>query len=412
MKTDVDRLMREANIEALLITGPVAHNPNKAYFTGLVHVTAGYLLKQAGKSPVLFHHSMEREEAARTGLDTKDLNTYRPKELIEKSRGDHIQAAVLLLQKIFEDYEISGRVALYGKIELGAGFGVFERLQESLDEIELIGEPEASSVLTRARATKDEHEVQRIREMGTVTTAVAGELADYLTSQQVRDGVLVDREGAVLTIGEIKHRINLWLAMRGAENIEGTIFSIGRDAGVPHSTGQDRLPVELGKTIILDLFPSEAGGGYFYDFTRTWCLGWAEDEAEALHEDVLEVYHSVFDRLQIEAPCRDFQIMACEEFEERGHPTVRSNPGTTDGYVHSLAHGIGLAVHEGPSFSHLESNQDMLLPGTVFTFEPGLYYPERSAGVRVEDTVWANPQGKFEILADYPMDLVLKISGA
>jgi Xaa-Pro aminopeptidase len=412
MKADLDQLMREAGLEALLITGPAAHNPNKAYFTGLVHVTSGYLLKKAGEPPVLLHRSMERDEAARTGLETKTIEDYRPTDLIEKSQGDQVQAEALLLKKILDEYEVSGRVGLYGKAELGAGFSTFNRLQEALDGIELIGEPGDSSVLAQARATKDEHEVERIRQMGKVTTEVVGNVADFLTSHEAKDGVLVNREGEVLTIGDVKRRINMWLAMHGAEDLEGTIFSIGRDAGVPHSAGQADQPLEIGKTIIFDIFPSEAGGGYFYDFTRTWCLGWATDEAEALYQDVLEVYHSVFDQLKLNAPCRDFQNLTCNEFEARGHATVRSNPGTAEGYVHSLAHGIGLAVHEAPSFSHVESNQDALMPDSVFTFEPGLYYPERGAGVRLEDTVWANPEGEFEVLAEYPMDLVLKIPGA
>jgi Xaa-Pro aminopeptidase len=412
MKADIDQLMHEAGLEALLIAGPAAHNPNKAYFTGLVHVTSGYLLKKAGEPPVLLHRSMERDEAARTGLETRAIEDYRPTDLIKESKGDHIQAEVLLLKRILGDYEVSGRVGLYGKIELGAGFGIFDRLQEALDGIELVGEPENSSVLSQARATKDEQEVERIRKMGKITTAVVDDVANFLTSHQAKDGALINQAGEVLTIGKVKLRVNMWLAMRGAEDLEGTIFSIGRDAGVPHSAGQDGQPLELGKTIIFDLFPSEAGGGYFYDFTRTWCLGWAPDEVEELYQDVLEVYHSVFERLQIDTPCRDFQNMTCDEFEARGHATVRSQPGTTDGYVHSLAHGLGLAVHEAPGFSHIESNQDMLLPNMVFTFEPGLYYPERGAGIRLEDTVWANPNGEFEILAEYPMDLVLKIPGA
>jgi Xaa-Pro aminopeptidase len=412
MKSDIDQLMREAGLEALLITGPAAHNPNKAYFTGLVHVTSGYLLKKVGEPPVLLHRSMERDEAARTGLETKTIEDYRPTDLIEKSQGDHVQAEALLLKKILDEYEVSGRVGLYGKAELGAGFSTFNRLQEALDGIELIGEPGDSSVLAQARSTKDEHEVERIRKMGKVTTEVVGNVADFLTSHEAKDGALINRKGEVLTIGDIKRRINMWLAMHRAEDLEGTIFSIGRDAGVPHSAGQADQPLEIGKTIIFDLFPSEAGGGYFYDFTRTWCLGWAPDEVEALYKDVLEVYHSVFDRLEINAPCRDFQNLTCDEFEARGHATVRSKPGTAEGYVHSLAHGIGLAVHEAPGFSHVESNQNTLVPSSVFTFEPGLYYPERGAGVRLEDTVWANPEGGFEVLAEYPMDLVLKIPGA
>ena len=412
MKSDLDRLMQESDLDAILVSGPAAHNPNKVYFTGVVHVTSGYLLKKAGEDPVLFHRAMERDEAASTGLETKELEVYRPHELIEQSDGNLNQAAARLLETIFDEYQVAGRVGLYGRGELGSGFGLFETLQESLNDVELVGEPEGTSVLARARATKDDQEVERMREMGTVTTTVVGDVVDFLTSHQAKDGMLVNQKGETLTIGAVKQRINLWLAMRGAENPKGTIFAMGRDAGVPHSSGQDDQPLELGKTIIFDLFPCESGGGYFFDFTRTWCLGYAPDDVHELYQDVVEVYDSVFAELTVDTPCRDYQHMTCDLFEAKNHPTPRSAPGAKDGYVHALAHGLGLAVHETPGFSHGKSNRDVLAPGTVFTFEPGLYYPERGMGVRVEDTVWANPQGGFELLAEFPRDLVLKIPGA
>ncbi|MFH2039836.1 MAG: M24 family metallopeptidase [Chloroflexota bacterium] len=43
----------------------------------------------------------------------------------------------------------------------------------------------------------------------------------------------------------------------------------------------------------------------------------------------------------------------------------------------------------------------------VATIEPGLYYPEENLGVRLEDTFWVRPDGKCEILAEYPLDLVI-----
>ena len=50
-----------------------------------------------------------------------------------------------------------------------------------------------------------------------------------------------------------------------------------------------------------------------------------------------------------------------------------------------------------------------LEPGSVFTIEPGLYYPDRGMGVRLEDTYRVTPNGEIEILADYPLDLVLPV---
>ncbi len=43
------------------------------------------------------------------------------------------------------------------------------------------------------------------------------------------------------------------------------------------------------------------------------------------------------------------------------------------------------------------------------TVEPGLYYPERGLGVRLEDTVYVRPDGTIEVLVEYPLDLVLKM---
>ena len=68
--------------------------------------------------------------------------------------------------------------------------------------------------------------------------------------------------------------------------------------------------------------------------------------------------------------------------------------------MHGLGHGIGLEVHERPNLGGPPSNTDRLEPGSLFTIEPGLYYPSRGMGVRLEDVVYARPDGTFENLAD------------
>jgi Xaa-Pro aminopeptidase len=280
-----------------------------------------------------------------------------------------------------------------------------------MPEIEIVGESEQKSALRRARLTKDEGEVERIRQMGRITAAVVGDVAEFLTSHQAKDGILVDRKGEAITVGEVRRKINLWLAMRGAENPEGTIFAVGRDAGVPHSVGNDPDPIPVGTSIIFDIFPCELSGGYFYDLTRTWCLGYAPDEVQRAYQDVQEAYDLAVGRLQVGAACRDIQIAVCDHFEARGHATIMRDFNSADGYVHGLGHGLGLDVHEPPYFSHFDTNKDVLPAGTVVTIEPGLYYPEKGYGVRIEDTVWIRPDGVPEVLADVPKDLVLKIPG-
>jgi Xaa-Pro aminopeptidase len=409
MKSDIDRLMGVHELDAILVVGPAQHNPDMSYLTGSVHVTGADLIKARGNEPILYHSSMERDEAARSGLRARNLEKYPFNEFMKQAAGDRALALALRYQQMLAEQGITtGRLGVYGKVSVGPYFAIFSHLQRLAPEIEIVGEL-GNTVFLEARATKDDAEIERIRRMGQITTAVVGQTAEFLSSHAAKDGILVDGSGQALTIGDVKRCINLWLAERGADNPEGCIFAIGRDAGVPHSSGNPEDVLRLGQTIVFDIFPCEAGGGYHYDFTRTWCLGYAPDDVQALYDDVLAVYRQIMGELKAGTPCQPYQQRTCELFEEQGHPTVLSTPGTQDGYVHSLGHGLGLDVHEAPWFGATASERDRLDPGVVVTIEPGLYYPERGMGCRLEDTVWVRPDGELEILVEYPLDLVLPV---
>ena len=408
MKSDLDRLMQESDLDVILITGPAQHNPAMVYMTGGAHLTNADLVKKRDAAPILFHTSMERDEATSTNLQTKNIDEYRFNDLFKQTNGNTDEAYALLYQKMLADCGVvAGKLAIFGKVEAGRAYTIFTGLQKLMPELSIQGQL-GDSILMRAMATKDDAEVDRIRKMGKLTTRVVGNVADFLTSHKVERELLIQEDGSQLTIGDVKRRINLWLAESGAENPEGTIFAIGRDAGVPHSSGNPDDPLRLGQTIVFDIFPCEAGGGYFYDFTRTWCLGYAPEPVQVVYSDVLDVYNEVKSQLKVDSACKEYQVLTCDLFEARGHPTVKSNPQTQEGYVHGLGHGVGLNIHEYPRFSlAVTGDSDRLSPGSIVTVEPGLYYPERGLGVRLEDTIWVRPDGNMEILAEYPLDLVL-----
>ena len=409
MKTDLDALMYGNDLDAILITGPGQHNPAMVYMTGGGHITDANLIKKRGEGAVLFHYPMERDEATKSGLKTKNLADYNFTELLNQSNGDTLKAVVKrYIQMLTELGITSGRIALYGRSEIGTYYAIFSALQKEMPELSLLGEID-NSILMLARMTKDQTEIERIHKMGRITTQVVGKVADFITSHPAKNGVLVNTDGVPLTISDVKSRINLWLSELGAENPEGTIFAIGRDAGVPHSSGNPSDPLRLGQTIVFDIYPCEAGGGYFYDFTRTWCLGYAPDDVMAVYEDVLAVYTKITNELHMGRPFKEYQQMACEQFSAQGHPTIKEDPQTEKGYVHSLGHGIGLNIHERPWSGISSDEKDCLVPGSVFTIEPGLYYPDKGIGVRLENSLWVRPDGKMEVLAEYPMDLVLPV---
>ena len=413
MKSNLDSLMQDRHLDALLVLGNTQHNSPMYYLTGGHHVGGATLIKKQGEKPILFHRDMERDEAARTGLKTISYSKYPEKELLKNSGGNMIKFSALRLQKIFADLGVdSGRVGVYGHTDLSHSFAMLTLMQEYLPGITFVGESGTDSVFLNAMETKEEEEVARIREMGRITIEVVGMVKDFLTGHAVsEDEILLRTNGKPLTIGDVKGKINLWLAERGVENPEVTIFAIVSDAGVPHSVGNASDPIRLGRTIIFDIFPCEAGGGYFYDFTRTWCLGYAPEAEQKLYDQVRDVYEKIIDEMEINMPFRELQRQTCELFEAMGHSSPLNTEAPLEGYVHSLGHGVGVNIHERP-WSSLQYKEDNLLQrGVVFTIEPGLYYPSKGMGVRIENTYYARPDGTFERIAEFPFDLVLEMKG-
>lgn len=406
MKQDLDTLMEQAGLDALLVSGSAAHNPAMFYFTGNVHIGSADLIIQRGQEPVLFCYPMEREEAARTGLKTRNIAEYNMMELLKQTGGDPVQAMALRYQKMFTDMGLTaGRVSIYGLLDAAQSFAVFNALQELMPEIEIVGEVK-NPVLSLARETKDSDELEHTRKMGAVTVEVVSKTAEFLQSHKAKDGVLVKADGQPLTIGEVKRKINLWAIESGVENPHGVIFAIGRDAGIPHSTGNPDDVLALGKTIVFDIFLQEPGGGYHFDFTRTWCLGYAPEKVQHLYDDVRAVFDQLMQEVEANMHFKILQDRTCELFEEQGHKTTRQDPLIQEGYVHSIGHGIGLDIHELPFSRPPEA---VLRPGVIVTIEPGLYYPSQGMGCRLEDTVCVHSDGAIELMAEYPLDLVLPI---
>jgi len=411
MKSELDAFMQVKKLDAILVIGNANHNPPMVYLTGVGHVSAAILIKKRAEEAVLFCNDMEREEAARSGLKVIPMGTYPWQELLKEAGGDPALMSAMRLQRMLADCGITqGQVGIYGHADVSSTLATLTNLQRLAPEIIIVGEPRDGSLFMYTTETKAEAEVARIRKVGKITTTVVGRVARYLTSCEVRkDEVLLKEDGSPLTIAEVKSRIDLWLAELGAENPEGTIFAIGRDAGIPHSTGTSTDLLRLGRTIVFDIYPCEVGGGYFYDFTRTWSLGYATPEAQRLYDEVKTVFDKVQENLDLNAPFKDYNKLVCEEFEKNGHKTPLNTKAPMEGFVHSLGHGVGLNVHERP-WSGLTATEDNILkPGVVITSEPGLYYPEKGMGVRIEDTLWVRPDGKVEVLAEYPYDFVLEM---
>ncbi|MCY3780084.1 MAG: Xaa-Pro peptidase family protein [Chloroflexi bacterium] len=407
MKSDIDRLMLEREFDAIIVTGGEEFNSARYYLSNGAQITHGTIFKLRDKPALLVCSRMELEEAAKSGLDVKTDVELGYHERYRDAEGDSIKATGLHWSDVLGVLGLSaGRVGLYGTWQINKTIALYRMLQAELPAYTFVVE-EKATLIEEAMVTKDADEIARIRSVAERTNAVM-ELAWERISRLRPDGdYLLDEEGRRATIGDIKDLVRRELMARGLEDTN-MIFAQGRDGGFPHSRGEADMPLRLGQTIVFDLFPRELGGGYHHDMTRTWCIGYAPSEVRADYDTVMEAFDIAVETFGMGKPTHLMQEAVLDHFESEGHATSRSEPATMEGYLHSLGHGVGIEIHEGPSISHLRRD-DVFQIGNILTIEPGLYYPERGYGVRVEDMFVVDESGQLVSLSPFRKDLVIPL---
>jgi Xaa-Pro aminopeptidase len=409
MKSDLDRLMAERGIDALFTLPGEHEDPYRAYLANGADFS-GMVFKKRGEPPIVIVGIMEVDEAAKSALTVYSQEEFGFSDLLREMKGDRDAIQIEYYRRIVDRLGVRGKVGVYGVGDVNAAFRTLQLLTDGLgDRIEFVTEKERDTVFDRAYETKDPDEIARMRVVAEQTSAVVRATREWLGSHRAAGDAVIGADGAPLTVGAVKRYVRARLFERELEDADGMIFAQGRDAAVPHSRGEDDQALRLGQTIVFDLFPREPKG-YFHDMTRTWCLGYAPPEIRAAYDAVMEAFRRSVAMCQPDLSTSAVQRMVCEYFESLGHPTVLNTPGTTEGYIHSLAHGLGLRVHETPYFPTYGDFYRIQV-GSVFTIEPGLYYPDKGYGVRVEDTVYMNEQGRIESLTDAPYDLVIELKG-
>ena len=263
MKSDLDKLMQERGFDAIVIMGHAEGNHTLKYMTNGVKVTEAIVLKKRDQQPVLICGPMERDEAAKSGLT---IATYADFDLYKLSQelGSSFDAYLHMLVAIFERYQVAGTITFNGLGDPGRSYMMLSRLAEMLPAITITGETE-TNIFDDAYATKDAAELEAIRVVAAHANTVMGEVVDFIKEHQVQDDTLVKSDGEPLTVGDTKRFLRVRLLEYGLEDGDETIFAIGRDAGIPHSRGEEGDPLKLGQSIIFDLFPRALGGGYFHD---------------------------------------------------------------------------------------------------------------------------------------------------
>jgi Xaa-Pro aminopeptidase len=400
MLNDLDRLMRARDLDALLVPMHEALHPSFRWITRGAKVTRGYAVKLAGRDPLLVSYPMEREEAAATGLATRLIHDFGY-DRIFKSAPNAVAGYAEFFDVVLRELGASSSVAIVGSLPFPLYLGIAEGLEARGWRVWR----GADDLVQLARKRKEPWEIAAIRSVGERTEQVVDRVREVLRAAKIVGDHLV-HDTHPLTLGDLKRMVSSEISRLGMLEDHDTILSQGRDAGIPHSRGDASALVRPSKPIVLDIFPADRETGYFFDLTRTFCVGPIPEELGRLHADVLEAFELARREMHAGTLASSYQNLVCDFFEQHGYPTTRSHPATLEGYVHSLGHGVGLDVHEKPFFGLASTNLDEIEPGDIVTIEPGLYFPDRELGVRIEDTLVVNEDGRLETLCRSERGLV------
>ena len=182
-----------------------------------------------------------------------------------------------------------------------------------------------------------------------------------------------------ITEKQVAWELESYMRTHGAERLAfPLIVGSGPNGAKPHAVLEDR-PLQMGEAIVLDL--GATVDGYNSDLTRTICLGKPDKETQEIYDIVL--------RAQLAAEERAKPGMKGQEVDALARKVI-DDAGYAERFGHTLGHGVGLAVHEGPSAGPKATM--IFEPGMVCTIEPGIYLPGRG-GVRIEDLVLFTANG-------------------
>lgn len=165
----------------------------------------------------------------------------------------------------------------------------------------------------------------------------------------------------------------------------------GANSSLVHGKATDKK-IETGDNLMLEF--GAVYNGYRSDMARTLAIGSASDEFKAAYKIVQNASVIAMRYIQKGVSGRAADLEIRRYIEENGYKNY---------FRHSLGHGIGIELLEGPDLSPASS--DILAAGNVVTVEPGIYIKEKF-GIRIEDLLYISKNGT-ENLTRTTKDLII-----
>jgi Xaa-Pro aminopeptidase len=131
--------------------------------------------------------------------------------------------------------------------------------------------------------------------------------------------------------------------------------------------------------------------GYSADVTRTYCRNPTKRQIE-VHAAVVEAEQAIINLIAPGLPITDY-LKQVDEIMKHALQKIGLLKDLNDTetyrkyFPHAVSHGLGVDTHDSLG------RPRYLEPGMVLTVEPGIYIPEESIGVRIEDDILVTKTG-------------------
>ncbi|MDX9758265.1 MAG: M24 family metallopeptidase [Bacteroidota bacterium] len=208
---------------------------------------------------------------------------------------------------------------------------------------------------------------------------------------------------------EIQHFMHDLMRANGMRWEDGPIVAINEHAADPHfePTEENSVAMKEGDLLLLDLWAKkDTPGGIYYDIT--W-MGFIGATVPARITEIFNVARDardtglqmVRDRFAAGAPLAGWEV-------DDAVRAVIVDAGYGEYFVHRTGHNIGLEVHgNGGHIDNLETKDDrLILPGTCFSIEPGIYMAHEKIGFRTEIDVFVTDEGAVEVVGAIQTEVI------
>ncbi len=208
-----------------------------------------------------------------------------------------------------------------------------------------------------------------------------------ISAEAVKQAMIVGRPG-VFEYGIEAAAVHVILKHGARGPAYSPIVGSGPNSCILHYDKNSRR-VEEGDLILMD-FGADLDH-LTMDISRTWpASGRFTDEQREAYRIALEVQKACIEAYRPGATSESVKAHVAKVMKAKGLDARGLEGG--------IGHGVGLAVHDVPLGGVLKE-------GMVFAIEPGLYYPEKGFGIRIEDTVLITKDGCEVLTRGVPKEI-------